>query len=82
MQSQIRNNIAGLLNAAFPLSLHLHHLTLDPWPRNQGILTSMCHPGRSRPFAYISGETLGSPLWQETQHHTGIQKNVLGFAEE
>lgn len=33
------NTIAGFLNAAFPPPLHLHHLTLDPWPRNQGILT-------------------------------------------
>lgn len=65
MQSQIRNTIAGLLNAAFAPPLHLRHLTLDPWPSNQGILTPVCHPGREKPFVYNSGESLGSPLWQE-----------------
>lgn len=35
----MKNNIAGFLNAAFPPPLHLHHLTLDPWPRNEGIFT-------------------------------------------
>jgi len=35
----MRNNIAGFLNVAFPPPLHIHHLALDPWPRNQGILT-------------------------------------------
>lgn len=57
MQSQIRKDIAGFLNATFLPPFHLKDLTLNPWPRNQGILTSVHHPRKVETFTCSFGNT-------------------------
>lgn len=57
MQSQIRKDIAGFLNATFLPPFHLNDLTLNPWPRNQGILTPVHHPRKVETFTCNFGNT-------------------------
>lgn len=68
MQSRVGNNIAEFLNAASPPPLQLQRLTVDPWPRNQGILTPVTTQEGGNPLPTIWGT-----VWSS---HCGKKLNI------